>query len=394
MMKMSRKLENAWKLIKSHENYRRKTLNLIPSENILSPKALKALSTDLAGRYALKPEFYGGTKYIHELWTYAEELTRKLFKVDHVLLEPLSGHIAAILVSHTFAKGRRLATLSSGDGGYPGYERIKIPDLIGAELIELPSSKEYFTPIVEASVRIIEEKKPELVVLGGSMILFPHPVKEFSETVHSYGGILAYDASHILGLIAGGVFQDPIREGADLVYASTHKTFPGPQGAVVLTNNLDVYEKLSENIYHKIVDNIHLNRLAAYAVTVEEMLRYGSVYAKKVVENAKHLASSLDSLGVPLKAKDRGYTESHQIVLDIQDSEARVKVRDRLEECGIIADAGVRFGTNEVTRRGMGKREMEKIAKLIYRAMEGEDPKKIKREVQTLLRRFRTLKFC
>ncbi|MCL7383525.1 MAG: serine hydroxymethyltransferase [Thaumarchaeota archaeon] len=391
---MSRELKNAWKLIKAHESYRRKTLNLIPSENILSPKALKALSTDLAGRYALKPEFYGGTKYIHELWTYAEELTRKLFNVEYVLLEPLSGHVAAILVSHTFAKGGRLATLPAEDGGYPGYEKTKIPDLIGAELIELPSSQEYYTPIVEDSMRVIEERKPELVILGGSIILFPHPVKEFSEIVHSYGGILAYDASHILGLIAGRVFQDPLREGADLVYASTHKTFPGPQGAIVLTNSFDVYEKLSENIYHKIVDNIHLNRLAAYAVTVEEMLRYGMVYAKKVVENAKHLASSLDSLGVPLKAKDRGYTESHQIILDIQDSEARVKVRDRLEECGIIADAGVRFGTNEVTRRGMGKREMEKIAKLIHRAIEGEDPKKVKREVRTLLNRFQTLKFC
>lgn len=394
MIKMSKNLEKAWKLIRAHENYRRKTLNLIPSENVLSPKALKALSTDLAGRYALKPEFYGGTKYIHELWSYAEELTRKLFKVDYVFLEPLSGHISAILVSHVFAKGRKLATIPSEDGGYPGYEQIKIPDLIGAELIELPSSREYFTPIVEDSIRVIEEKKPELVVLGGSMILFPHPVKEFSEIVHGYGGILAYDASHVLGLIAGGVFQDPIREGADIVYASTHKTFPGPQGAVVYTNNLELYRRLSENLYHKIVDNIHLNRLASYAVTVEEMLRYGVVYAKKVVENAKHLASSLDSLGIPLKAKDRGYTESHQIILDIPDSEVRVKVRDRLEECGIIADAGVRFGTNEVTRRGMGRREMEKIAKLIHRAMEGEDPKKIKREVQTLLRRFQTLRFC
>lgn len=391
---MSKRLYDAWKIIRTHENYRSRVLNLIPSENILSPRALKALSTDLAGRYALKPEFYGGTKHIHELWDYAEELTRRLFKADYVLLEPLSGHIAAVLVSHTFAKGRRLATLPSENGGYPGYEKSRIPDLVGAELIGLPTSKEYFTPLIEDSLRIIEEKKPELVVLGGSMILFPHPVREFSEVVHGYGGVLAYDGSHVLGLIAGGVFQDPLREGADIVYASTHKTFPGPQGAVVYTNNQEVYTMLSGNIYHKIVDNIHLNRVAAYAVTVEEMLKYGSAYAKKVVENAKHLAASLDSLGITIKAKDRGYTESHQIVLDIQDEEARIKVRDRLEECSIIADAGIRFGTNEITRRGMGKKEMEKIAKLIYRAMEGKDQREIKREVQTLLKRFATVRFC
>lgn len=391
---MSKIQGKAWEIIRAHEKYRGKTLNLIPSENILSLKVLKALSTDLAGRYALRPEFYAGTRYIHELWSYAEEITRKLFKVEHVLLEPLSGHVAAILVSHTFGKNRRIATLPSEYGGYPGYEKIKIPDLVGAELVELPVSKEYYTPLIEEGIRVIEEHKPELVVLGGSMILFPHPVGEFSKIVHGYGGILAYDASHVLGLIAGGVFQDPISEGADIVYASTHKTFPGPQGAVVLTNDPELYKKLSENIYHKIVDNIHLNRLAAYAVAVEEMLKYGQSYAKKVVENAKHLASSLDSLGIRLKARDKGYTESHQIILDIPDDEARIKVRDRLEECGIIADAGVRFGTNEVTRRGMGKREMEKIAKLIHRALEGEDPRKVKREVQILIKKFSTVKFC
>ncbi|MEN2974312.1 MAG: serine hydroxymethyltransferase [Candidatus Caldarchaeales archaeon] len=387
-------MSKAWKIIKAHERYRSMTLNLIPSENILSYTALKALSTDLVGRYALRPEYYGGTRYIHELWSYAEDITRKLFKVDYVMLEPLSGHVAAILVSHTFSKNKKLAALPSEFGGYPGYDRFKIPDLIGAELVQLPPSREYLTPLVDEGVRIIEEQKPDLVVLGGSLILFPHPVREFSEAVQRYGGILAYDASHVLGLIAGGVFQDPVREGADIMYASTHKTFPGPQGAIIMTNKSEIYEKLSGNIFHKVVDNIHLNRLASYTVTVEEMLKYGSRYAKKVVENAKHLAYSLDSLGVSVKAKDRGYTESHQILLDISDEEARVRIRDRLEECGIVADAGVRFGTNEVTRRGMGKREMEKIAKLIYRAIEGEDPRKVGRDVRELVRRFKTVRFC
>ncbi|MCS7125519.1 MAG: serine hydroxymethyltransferase [Aigarchaeota archaeon] len=387
-------MSKAWEIIKAHERYRRTTLNLIPSENILSQRVLRALSTDLAGRYALRPEYYGGTRYIHKLWSYAEDVTRKLFKVEYVLLEPLSGHVAAILVSHTFSKNGKLASLPSEYGGYPGYDKNKIPDLIGAEVVQLPTSKEYFTPLVEEGLRVIEEEKPNLVILGGSMILFPHPVKEFSELVHGYGGVLAYDASHVLGLIAGGVFQDPIREGADIVYASTHKTFPGPQGAIILTNDPKIYQKLSENVFHKVVDNIHLNRVAAYTVAAEEMLKHGPRYAKKVVENSKHLASSLDSLGISIMAKDRGYTESHQIIVEIPDEEARVKIRDRLEECGIVADAGVRFGTNEVTRRGMGRREMEKIANLIYRAIEGEDPRKIKREVRELVKRFHLVKFC
>ncbi|MCF8884476.1 MAG: serine hydroxymethyltransferase [Aigarchaeota archaeon] len=387
-------MTDAWSIIREHEKYRRTTLNLIPSENILSRRVLQALSTDLAGRYAARPEFYAGTRYFHELWNYSEELTRKLFNVEYVVLEALSGHIAAILVSYTFAKNKVLAAVEPSSGGYPGYCEDKIPDLIGARLVKLPTSREYLTPLVDASIEIIEKEKPELVVLGGSMILFPHPVRELSEIVHEYGGILAYDASHVLGLIAGKTFQDPIREGADIVYASTHKTFPGPQGAVIMTNNPEIYKILSSNTFHKLVDNIHLNRIAAYAVSLEEMLRWGEKYARKMIENAKSLGASLDKLGVPVKARDRGYTESHQIILDIPDEEARINVRNRLEEGGIIADAGVRFGTNEVTRRGMGKREMEKIAKLIYRLLEGEDPAKIKKEVKILTKKFQNIKYC
>lgn len=387
-------MSRSWEIIRAHERYRRSTLNLIPSENVMSPAALKALSTDLSGRYALRPEFYAGTRYIHELWSYAEEISRKLFGAEYVILEPLSGHVAAILVSHTFSKNGKIAALAAEFGGYPGYGVSKIPDLVGAELVLLPPSREYFVPDVDEGVRVIEREKPSLVVLGGSMMLFPHPVREFSEAVHRHGGVLAYDASHVLGLIAGGVFQDPLREGADVVYASTHKTFPGPQGGLILTNDREIYEKLSGNIFHKIVDNIHLNRLAAYAVTVEEMTKHGARYARKIIENSKSLGYFLDSNGIPVKAKDRGYTESHLIILDLKDDDERRRIRDRLEECGIVADAGVRFGTNEVTRRGMGKREMEKIAKLVARAIKGEDPPKIRKEVKELVRRFSTVKFC
>lgn len=381
-------------LIREHERYRRRTLNLIPSENIMSPAALKALATDLAGRYSHRPEYYGGTKVIKEVWEEAEEGARKLFGVEHVLLEPLSGHVAAILVSHTFAKGGKLAAVSPDRGGYAGYLPSKIPDLLGVELVQLPGSEEYLLPDVEGSVEVIRRERPDLLVLGGSLILFPHPVKELSEAVHEYGGVVAYDASHVLGLIAGGEFQDPLREGADLIYASTHKTFPGPQGGIILTNDEALYERLRGNIYHKIVDNIHLNRLGVLAITIEEMRRFGKAYARRIVGNSQELASALDSLGAPVKARDKGYTRSHQVLLELPDKEARLGVRDRLEECGIITDGDVRLGTAEVSRRGMGKREMRKIAKLIHGAMEGEDPKLIRREVVELMRRFSKPRFC
>ena len=381
-------------LIKIHQRYRSNTLNLIPSENIQSPNVLKALATDLAGRYSYRPRYYAGTRYIDEIWEYAEELARKLFRAEYVCLEPLSGHIAALLTYVAFAKRGKLAALAPDCGGYMGNAPEKLPDVISAEVIYLPGIKELLLPDPERSIEVIRAEKPDLVVLGGSYMLFPHPVKELAEAVHEYGGFLAYDGSHVLGLIAGETFQDPLREGADILFASTHKTFPGPQGGLILTNNEEIYKRLFDNIFHKIADNVHFNKIAALAVCLEEMLRYARQYARKIIENAYELARNLDALGIPVKAKEHGFTKSHQTILDIPDRETRIALRDRLEECGIISDADLRLGVSEVTRRGMGKREMARIAKLVKRAFDNEDPKRVRRDVQQLVRRFRRIKFC
>ncbi|MEM2846961.1 MAG: serine hydroxymethyltransferase [Nitrososphaerota archaeon] len=381
-------------LIRSHERYRAMTLNMIPSENVQSPNVLKALATDLAGRYSYRPRYYAGTRHIDELWEYAEDLARKLFGAEYVFLEPLSGHIAALLTYVSLVKGRKMAALAPEFGGYMGNAPDKLPDLISADIVYLPAVKEILIPDPERSVELIRAEKPDLVVLGGSYMLFPHPVKELSEAVHEYGGLLAYDGSHVLGLIAGGVFQDPLREGADVLFASTHKTFPGPQGGLILTNNEEVYRKIAGNIFHKIADNIHFNKIGALAVSLEEMMRCGKKYAAKIVENAYELAKSLDELGVPVKARDHGFTKSHQTILDVPNREERIRLRDRLEECGIISDADLRLGVPEVTRRGMGRREMARIAKLVKRALDGEDPRRVRRDVAALVRRFRTVKFC
>lgn len=370
------------------------TLNLIPSENVQSPNVLKALATDLAGRYSYRPRYYAGTEYIDELWEYAEDLARRLFRAEYVFLEPLSGHIAALLTYAALIKGKKLAALAPEFGGYMGNAPDKLPDLVSAEVVYLPAIRELLLPDPESSVELIRAEKPDLVVLGGSYMLFPHPVREVAEAVHEYGGLLAYDGSHVLGLIAGGVFQDPLREGADILFASTHKTFPGPQGGLILTNSEDVYQKIVKNIFHKIADNIHFNKIGALAVCFEEMLRCGEKYAAKIVENAYELAKSLDELGVPVKAKDHGFTKSHQTILDVPNREERIGLRDRLEECGIISDADLRLGVPEVTRRGMGRREMIKIAKLIKRALDGENPLRVRRDVVALVRRFKTVKFC
>ncbi|MDW8062609.1 MAG: hypothetical protein RMI43_00380 [Candidatus Caldarchaeum sp.] len=376
------------KLVLEHDRYRSECLNLIASENVLSPRVRKALASDMSSRYALRPEFYAGTRKIHEVWELAEETAKTVFEANFCTVAPLSGHVALLITLYaTVGKGRKIAAVDPKFAGYPGLDNDKIPEIFDYKLLILPERDLNIDK--EKAVELLEAEKPDVVVLGSSLILYPVPVREISEAVHSYGGYVVYDGSHVLGLIAGGVFQQPLKEGADVLLGSTHKSLFGPQGGLILTNDDKLAERISRNIFHKFVDNIHLNRVAALAVALDEVKRHGRRYAEKVVQNAGELAFFLEKKGLKPFKSSMGYTRSHQVYLPYPEKEA-VKVRDILEKNNIIADMGVRLGTNEVTRRGMGSRQMALIADYISRALAGEN---VKPKVRSLAKRFKSVKF-
>ena len=303
-------------LIEKHEKMRNSALNLIASENILSQDALRMLSSDLNGRYAA--DLYGGTRYIREIVKITENLIKKLFKAKYVSVKPVSGTVAVLAALHAFSKpGNPVAILNFTYGGFPlnlsGYLR---------KPIYLPYSEEKLNIDVDRAVDALSKSKPKLVFLGASRILFPHPVKDIAETVHDYGGVLVYDGSHVLGLIAGGVFQDPLREGADCLLGSTHKTFPGPQGGVILCNDENVMREINEMLSrpYMLVDNPHVARIAALGITADEMLNFGREYAENIVKNSKRLGVKLKKLGLNVKGENLGFTETHQLLLNLDAS--------------------------------------------------------------------------
>jgi glycine hydroxymethyltransferase len=248
-------------------------------------------------------------------------------------------------------------------------------------------------------------------MLGGSVILFPHPVKEFREIADRLGGYVAYDASHVLGLIAGDVFQDPLREGADLIPSSTHKTFPGPQGAIILTNSLELAEKVNKATFPGLTSNHHLHRVAALAVSLLEMEKYGEAYAKQMVRNAKALAQALNEYGFKVLGEKRGFTESHQVVLDVSMFGGGGTAAKLLEKANIICNKnllpgeevdvarrnprGIRLGTCEVTRLGMGPSEMKQIAEFMQLVLlKKEKPEDIALKVKEFMSAYQKLKYC
>jgi glycine hydroxymethyltransferase len=383
-------------LVRDHEKWRTKQcLNLIPSENVMSPAARALLSSDLAHRYTSVDRFYMGTRFTDEIEQYGEKIARDLFKVETADLRPLSGHIADLIVLANLTQpGDTLMCVSEADGGYPGMWKNGLAGFLKLKAVGFPFSKKDFNIKAEEAKEIISKKKPKIVLFGGSLILFPHPVKELAKIALENGANVGFDGSHVLGLIAGGQFQDPIREGAQLLFGSTHKSFFGPQGGIILANK-EPGEHLKQKIYPGFVDNAHWNRIAALTLALAEMKKYGKAYAAQIVRNSKTLAKVLHDHGFPVICEHLGFTESHQTIIEYNDPDKARSVAETLQRSNIITDTVIRIGTCEVTRRGMKQPEMHMIAELLKRAViDQERPETVKKDVAKLSDEFQKVEYC
>ncbi len=383
------------KLLNAHLKWRLENcLNLLASENFSSPAVREMLSTDLSNRYTSPDKFYMGTKYIDKIQTETEELAKQVFDAKYADVRPLSGHSAdMVLLTALTRPGDTVMVVGKPFGGYPGISPDGYPKLYGLQVCEFPFDQKSFNIDVAQASGAIERERPRLVIFGASLILFPHPVRALAETCRSVNASVAFDGSHVLGLIAGKQFQDPLREGASVLLGSTHKSFFGPQGGIILAN--DHQNELRSAVHPAIVDNAHWNRIAALYVALSEMKKFGKRYASQIVRNSKALAKALDERGVNLIAKEHGFTQSHQTIVSIRSEDDGVRRARKLEEANIIVDVGIRIGTSEETRRGMREAEMGKIAELIARVwVENEDPNKVKKEVRRLRQEFSSIRFC
>ncbi len=383
-------------MVKRHEEWRgQKCVNLIPAENIMSPAVRSLLSSDLGHRYTSREGFYMGTKFLDEIELYGEKIAKAVFGADTADLRPISGHIADWIFLSTFTSpDDKILCVSPDDGGYPGMWERGFATLLRLKGIAFPFSKERMNIKVDEAADLILKEKPKIVVFGASFFLFPHPVQELTGAACEAGAVIGYDGSHVLGLIAGKEFQLPFKEGANLLLGSTHKSFFGPQGGLILADK-EHGERMKEKIEPMFVDNAHWNRIAALTLALAEMKEFGQEYARQVIRNAKTLAETLAEYGLPAACAKLGYTESHQVLLNYGNYEKGSEIARKLEEANIIVDSGIRLGTCEVTRRGMKEKEMEKIAELIKRVVvDKENALKIKKNVKNFVKDFNQIEYC
>lgn len=389
------------KIIKNHDRWRSNCLNLVPSENLMSDFVKQAFTSDFGHRYFFQNTFstesglsyeYNGTKFIKELYEYTIGLANEVFQSKYANIDMHSGHLANLNIILSYCKkGDTIMCSDTEFGGYPGLAEGKLPTYLGVNSVYIPQNSIGGQVDLQEFESSIIKHAPKIVMLSSSITLFPFPVKEVSDICKKYNIPFCYDASHPLGLIAGGEFQKPFNEGADLIIGSTHKSFPGPQGGIILGKNKD-YNNIVESTDFVTVDNIHLHRIAALAYSLYEMKHFGNDYAGQIIKNTKALALALDNEGFTVKFKNMGYSESHQLLLDTSQFNYP-QLTSKFQTCNIITDNSGRIGTSEITRYGLKEDDMKVIAKFMCRIMQNENLEKIKKDVIEFKSNFKELHF-
>ena len=395
--------------VKGHTALFRDSLPMIASENVTSSIVRRLLMTDFSHRYAeglVDERFYQGCGYIDIIEREGINSTKKLFKAEHANVQPISGVTANIAAFFALASpGDKIMTLSVPTGGHISHVEYSAAGIRGLVNYDHPFDEERMNIDPDQMVKKIREIRPRIILFGASVFLFPHPVKEARSVADEVGAKIIYDGAHVLGLIAGGEFQDPLREGADVMTGSTHKTFPGPQGAIILCK-AELAKKIDQAVFPGTVSNHHLHHLTALTIALLEMRTFGKDYAKQTIKNAKAFAQALYERGFDVRCEPLGFTESHQVVVDVTNCGAGSYCAKRLEKSGIIANknilpsdkldpenpSGLRFGLQELTRIGMRESEMVAIAEIIKLALiDKKDPSRLKAMALEIKKSFNTV---
>ena len=358
----------------------RQNIELIASENIVSPAVMAAMGTVLTNKYAEgypAHRYYGGCAYVDQMEQIAIDRACKLFGAKFANVQPHSGAQANLAVYFALLEvGDTILGMDLAAGGH----------LTHGSPVNMSGKNYHFVPYgvneegyldYDALRQLAREVKPKMIVAGASA--YPRAIKfdVLADIAHEVGAYLMVDMAHIAGLVAGGAHQSPVPY-ADVVTTTTHKTLRGPRGGLILTNNEDLAKKINKAVFPGTQGGPLEHVIAAKAVCFGEALRPEfKEYARKIVENAQVLADALTARGVKLVS---GGTDNHLMLIDLSDEKCTGKeLEHNLDEVHITANknsvpgekrspfvtSGVRIGTPAVTTRGFGPEEMKVIADCI-----------------------------
>ena len=390
--------------VERNENWRgEQCINLLAPEAPTSPAVRALLSSEVGTRAAeghigKVNRWFAGTKYIDEIEALCVELLKKAFRTryaDHRLVASMIGNLA--VYTALTEPGDVIMSIAQPFGGHSS-NRIDGPAGVrGLKIVDVPMDPNELVVDLDLFRALAPLVRPKLVALGASMTLFPFPLQEMSEIVAEWGGKIFFDGAHQIGLIAGGQFQDPMREGTAVMTGSAGKTFSGPQSGIIVWDNSSLTEPITHAIFPVLAATHQVNRVAALAVSAAEMIEFGKSYMAQIVRNAQALGAALEKRGIPVLGSHKGYTRTHQVIADASAFGGGLDAAHLLARANLVTNknlipndtpedwdrpAGLRMGTIEVTRYGMREKEMDIIADFMARVLiEKESPNTVVEDV-------------
>ncbi len=394
----------------------KRCLNLLAPEALTSPTVRGLLSAEVGTRAAeghIGPvnRWFAGTQYIDEIEALCIELLKKAFRsryADHRLVASMIGNMA--VYTALTEPGDIIMSLPQPFGGHSSNRVDGPAGVRGLKIVDIPFDPVELEVDLDLFRKVAPLVRPKLVALGASMTLFPFPLQAISEIVGEWGGRVFFDGAHQLGLIAGGQFQDPLREGAAVVTGSAGKTFSGPQSGVIVWDDQNLTIPITDAIFPVLAATHQVNRVAALAVSAAEMITFGQEYMAQIVRNAQALGAALARRGIPILGERKGYTTTHQVIADVRQFGGGLEVAQKLAQTNIITNknlipgdkaedwdhpSGLRIGTTEVTRLGMREKDMEIIADFMTRVLvEQIAPENVVDDVIAFREPYQTVYYC
>lgn len=387
-----KELNNIIGLTRGHNLYMTDRIDLIASNSLISHFARLIMSSSLSNSYCIGlpgARLYGGCTFIDMIEREVHGLVRQVFgQKKHVVVQFLSGMQANIGAYHAILKpGDTVIAAETKHGGHYSHTSSGPLRFFSPRIVQLPFDESIYNIDINKLEDIVKKEKPRLMILGWSEFLFPHPLEIVREICDRHQVKLMYDMSHVVGLIAGQVFQPEAIRYADVITSSTGKSLHAPDHGLVICNDDSIHAGVLEAVMPLLTSNTHPHEVAALGIALSEMLHFGKEYANQVVANSKALAKALEKEGIHVLYGDLGYTESHTLLIQYQKANDAVTMLDR---AGILINAcqlpwdktgevtGLRLGTQVITRHGYTEEDMPQIANIISQVLlKNKDPEVI-----------------
>lgn len=372
-------------------------LELIASENFVSPAVLEAQGSVLTNKYAEGypgRRYYGGCAYVDEVEELARDRLKQLYNAEHANVQPHSGSQANLAVYYVVLNpGDTVLGMNLAHGGHLTHGS---PVNISGKFFKFffyGVDKETERIDYDNVYKLAKEVKPKLIVAGASAYPRIIDFAKFAEIAEEVGSYLMVDMAHIAGLVAAGLHPSPVPY-AQFVTSTTHKTLRGPRGGFILCKK-EFAKEIDKAVFPGIQGGPLMHVIAAKAVAFKEALsKEFAEYQKQIILNAQALAEELIRLGYRLVS---GGTDNHLILVDLRNINLTGKIAEKiLEDAGITVNknaipfdpqpptitSGIRLGTPALTTRGMREKEMKYIAHLIHEVLSSPEDEKIRMKVK------------